>query len=232
MNGPSFVASNYATLAFAGGSPSASSSARVQSSSTESESTQSSRSATDSTLRTSSDGNLDSERQRLNEALTPEQERQVTELVARDAEVRAHERAHKAVGGQYAGAITYDFQRGPDGKRYAVGGEVSIDTSVVSGDPQATIDKMNTVKAAALAPVDPSPQDRRVAAEAQQAIVSARVELRTQSQEESQEEPSGEGISGGTDNLRINGRRLASYEAISVLKDEPSTTKQFIDDLA
>lgn len=36
---------------------------------------------------------------------------QLTELKARDREVRAHEAAHQAVGGQYAGAISYVYQR-------------------------------------------------------------------------------------------------------------------------
>ena len=61
--------------------------------------------------------------------LTDEEEQIVKELKARDAEVRAHEAAHIAASGGLAGAPSYTFQDGPDGKRYAVGGEVSIDTS-------------------------------------------------------------------------------------------------------
>ena len=53
---------------------------------------------------------------------------------------------------------------GPDGNRYAIGGEVSIDVAPVDGDPEATIAKMEIVKAAALAPAEPSAQDRKVAA--------------------------------------------------------------------
>ena len=110
-------------------------------------------------------------------ALSEQQEKELIALQARDAEVKAHERAHKAVGGQYAGSISYDYQQGPNGKRYAVGGEVSIDVSPVSGDPEKTIEKMNVIKAAALAPADPSSQDRRVAAQAVQIITAARAEL-------------------------------------------------------
>jgi len=79
-------------------------------------------------------------------ALSEQQEKELIALQARDAEVKAHERAHKAVGGQYAGSISYDYQQGPSGKRYAVGGEVSIDVSPVSGDPEKTIEKMNVIK--------------------------------------------------------------------------------------
>ncbi|MCL7946057.1 putative metalloprotease CJM1_0395 family protein [Marinobacter sp. ATCH36] len=101
----------------------------------------------------------------------------LAELKARDREVRAHEAAHQAVGGQYAGSISYVYERGPDGAQYAVGGEVSIDTSPIQGDPQATIEKMRTVRSAALAPAEPSPQDRAVAAEAMQLMLQAQSEL-------------------------------------------------------
>jgi len=111
------------------------------------------------------------------QGFSPEELKQLTELKARDREVRAHEQAHQAVGGQYAGAISYTFQRGPDGAQYAVGGEVSIDVAPVSGDPQATIEKMRVVRAAALAPAEPSGQDRAVAAEAMQIMLKAQAEV-------------------------------------------------------
>ncbi len=112
--------------------------------------------------------------------LTLAQRRQLTELRARDREVRAHEAAHQAAAGRFAGPVRYEFQRGPDGQRYAVGGEVQIDTAPVPGDPEATIDKMETVRAAALAPANPSAQDRAVAAQASQELVRARAELLAQ----------------------------------------------------
>ncbi len=101
----------------------------------------------------------------------------VQELVARDREVRNHERAHSAVGGQYAGAPRYTFERGPDGINYAVGGEVAISTGPVSGDPEATIQKAQIIRRAALAPTEPSMQDRSVAAQAVQLEAQAKVEL-------------------------------------------------------
>lgn len=90
-----------------------------------------------------------------------QQQLEITELAQRDREVRTHEQAHAAVGGQYAGAPTYSFKRGPDGQRYAVSGEVSIDTAPVPNDPAATLRKMEIVLRAALAPVEPS---RRICA--------------------------------------------------------------------
>lgn len=109
--------------------------------------------------------------------LTEEERRVVNELRARDREVRAHEQAHALVGGQYASAPSYDYQVGPDGRRYAIGGEVSIDVSAVEGDPEATIVKMEVVKAAALAPAEPSSADRRVAAIADATRTEAQADL-------------------------------------------------------
>ncbi len=110
----------------------------------------------------------------------------LSELAARDREVRMHERAHAAVGGQFAGAPTYEYTRGPDGNSYAISGEVSISTSAIAGDLEATIAKAEQVQSAALAPSDPSPADRRIAAQAAQTAAQARVELVIQKQEEQQ----------------------------------------------
>lgn len=102
---------------------------------------------------------------------------EIRELSTRDREVRAHEQAHMAVGGQYAGGVSYDYTRGPDGRLYATGGSVSIDISPVASDPAATVDKMQQVQRAALAPAEPSGQDRAVAAQAAQLIAQARAEI-------------------------------------------------------
>ena len=121
--------------------------------------------------------------------LTEEEKQQVKELKARDREVKAHEMAHIAAGGQYiTGRANYEYQTGPDGKRYAVGGEVSIDTSEVNGDPEATIRKMQVVRRAALAPAKPSAQDRAVAAQATQKEINARQELREEKSAEDKED--------------------------------------------
>ena len=111
---------------------------------------------------------------------------EIAELANRDQEVRTHEQAHAAVGGVHAGAPTYTYTRGPDGKRYATGGEVSIDVGAVANDPQATLSKMEIVIRAALAPAEPSAQDRRVAAQAQAQMAVARAELAALRREEAQ----------------------------------------------
>jgi len=107
----------------------------------------------------------------------------VRQLQSRDTTVRAHEAAHIAAGGGVVtGGPTYSYQKGPDGRNYAVGGEVGIDSSPVAGNPQATITKMETVKAAALAPAQPSATDLSVASAATQMQAQARIELYRQSQ--------------------------------------------------
>ncbi len=120
------------------------------------------------------------------EGLTDEEQRQVDQLKKRDAEVKAHEQAHIAAGGAYvSGGASYEYEKGPDNQNYAVGGEVSIDTSA-ENTPEATIRKMQVVKRAALAPRDPSSQDRSVAAQATQAEARAQSELRQKRSEEAE----------------------------------------------
>lgn len=118
--------------------------------------------------------------------LKPEELEVVAELSARDQEVRTHEQQHQAVGGQFAGAASFSYQTGPDGVQYAVGGEVSIDISAVPNNPQATIEKMRIVRSAALAPAEPSAQDRSVAAAATRIMLQAQSELANQNAEQRQ----------------------------------------------
>lgn len=119
-----------------------------------------------------------------NKELTDAEEKQVRELKARDREVRAHEQAHARVGGSYASSPTYTFQDGPDGKRYAIGGEVQIDSAPIPGNPEASIRKLDIVIRAALAPSEPSSQDLKVAAQARENKLKAQAELRAQKQAE------------------------------------------------
>lgn len=108
--------------------------------------------------------------------LSPEEQRQVEALKQTDRKVRAHEQAHMAAGAGLVRGSSFSYQAGPDNKRYAVAGEVSIDTSP-GRTPVETIAKAQQIRAAALAPADPSTQDRRVAAAASQMEMQARQEL-------------------------------------------------------
>ncbi|MBM3598645.1 MAG: hypothetical protein FJX35_10560 [Alphaproteobacteria bacterium] len=106
--------------------------------------------------------------------LSDEEKQIVAKLRARDQEVRRHEQAHAAAGGQYAGAPSYTYQAGPDGKQYAIGGSTPIDASPIPGDPEATVRKMEQVRRAALAPGSPSGADQAIAAAATAAALQAR----------------------------------------------------------
>ena len=116
--------------------------------------------------------------------LTADQVRLISDLQRRDRDVRAHEAAHQSAGAGYVGGASFSYQSGPDGRRYAVGGEVPVDTSPVSGDHAATITKMQIVRAAALAPADPSGQDLAVASAASQILASVQQELAKQRSDE------------------------------------------------
>ncbi|MFT4578158.1 MAG: hypothetical protein ACI9UO_000977 [Nitrospinales bacterium] len=149
-------------------------------------------SSTEIDLATESEGEEDSNSQstgpKTELQLTEDERRILNQLQARDAEVRAHEAAHLAAAGPHAnGAPTFEFETGPDGRQYATGGEVSIDSSPVPGDPEATARKAQTIKRAALAPREPSGQDRQVAAQAAQLEAQARQQIQAEKAEESKE---------------------------------------------
>lgn len=145
------------------------------------------------------------------EPLSREEELQVKELKNRDREVRAHEAAHMSAGGGVVkGGASFTYQTGPDGRRYAVGGEVGIDASSVKGNPEATIRKMQRVRAAALAPATPSGQDRAVAAAASAKEAAARMQLNKERTEES-EAASSDSTEGNTAKESAESQKTGGY---------------------
>lgn len=119
--------------------------------------------------------------------LSEEELKVVQQLKQRDIEVRAHEAAHLAAAGQHAqGGAKFSLTRGPDGRSYAIGGSVSIDTSP-EPTPEETIQKADQIKRAALAPAEPSGQDRSVAADATKMKLEAQSELAEQNRSEAKE---------------------------------------------
>jgi hypothetical protein len=151
--------------------------------------------------------------------LTEQEQRQVDELRRRDQEVRTHESAHKAAAGSHAsGGPSFEYATGPDGRQYATEGEVQIDTSEVPNDPQATIRKMQQIRSAAMAPADPSSQDRQVASQAAAAEARARTDLADQRREQQQ---------GGADESQaVSTFALASFGRDNALAEKPGV---FID---
>ena len=79
-------------------------------------------------------------------------------------EIYTHELAHKSAGGSLAGSIV--IEKNSDG--IPVGGHVNIKMPSLDPDnPQKTINDANTVIRSAMAPSDPSDQDFRVKAQAE-----------------------------------------------------------------
>lgn len=115
------------------------------------------------------------------------EEQAVQKLQTRDREVRAHEHAHAAAIGSNGSSPTFTYQAGPDGRLYAISGEVKIDTSEVTGDPEATLRKAQHIAQATFAPGDPSSEDRRAATMATAMAARARQELARQKEENAQE---------------------------------------------
>ncbi|MFK3861826.1 putative metalloprotease CJM1_0395 family protein [Pseudoalteromonas rhizosphaerae] len=146
---------------------------------------------------------------------------QIKELKARDIEVRIHEQAHSSVGGQHAGSPSYEYQRGPDGTNYAVGGEVQIDVAEIAGDPRATIEKMQTVRAAALAPAEPSGADRSIAADATQKLAAAQAEL---SNIDSDDESSTQSAS-----FKVDNELTKDEKAAATAESETATAKRDVE---
>lgn len=125
--------------------------------------------------------NSNSEEQASNnsnkEELTQQEKQEVAELKTTDAEVKAHENAHKAAAaGLRTSAPNYEYETGPDGKKYAVAGDVNISYQT-SSDPEVNLKNAQQLKAAALAPAEPSSQDRKVAMKAEREIAKARQEI-------------------------------------------------------
>lgn len=108
--------------------------------------------------------------------LSEEEQKQVDKLKAIDTKVRQHEAAHQAAGGGLVGGASFTYTKGPDGRSYATGGEVPVSAPAASS-PEAAIQQAQQIKAAALAPADPSGQDLSVAAGADASLAQARREL-------------------------------------------------------
>ena len=124
-------------------------------------------------------------------SLDIEQLQMVEKLQARDTEVKAHEAAHKAVGGALAGSASFSYQKGPDDKMYAIGGEVPISFKEGS-TPQESKANARQIAAAAMAPANPSPQDYAVASNARMMEIKADQKILKELQKQQNAQKAGE----------------------------------------
>ena len=127
-------------------------------------------------IQTDVDRVIREERGRRGVDMTARERALADNLRTRDREVQQHEMQHYQTGRPFTRPPEYWYVTGPDGRRYAVSGVTRIDISVIPGDPQATLDKFMTLKRAALAPHDPSEEDRRLALELDRAIMQYQAE--------------------------------------------------------
>lgn len=156
-----------------------------------------------------------------NQTLTEAEQKQVDELKARDREVKNHEQAHIAAGGSYVkGGASYDYQTGPDGKQYAVGGSVNIDTSPVQNNPEATIAKAQVIIKAALAPAEPSGQDQKVASSARQMMNEARQEINSQRNSENNSDTKISGIKENEESTKSEEKSDNNIDDINITKQQ------------
>lgn len=115
--------------------------------------------------------------------LSAAEQASIRALKSRDQEVRQHEQAHLSAAGSLArSAAGFTMQTGPDGKRYAIGGEVQIDVSP-GQTPEETLIKARIILAAALAPAEPSGPDRNIATRARAMEMQAHAEIAQRSKE-------------------------------------------------
>jgi hypothetical protein len=155
-------------------------------------------------------------------SLSSSAQSKVDQLKEIDRKVKAHEQAHIAAGGELIrGGANFSYQKGPDGKLYAIGGDVSIDTSP-GRTPEDTVVRAQRIRSAALAPADPSAQDRRVAADASAMELSARGEVAASKNTESTAGDNGEVASSAVSNA-VAEKMVALYAAVSRSGDQTST---------
>lgn len=113
----------------------------------------------------------------------------VSRLAQTDIGVRGHEAQHLlAAGGLATGPADYDYVEGPDGKLYAVGGQVGI-SSTATSDPAKQRRDASAAYLAATAPADSSAQDLAAARSALSRAAEAYGNTRKLLQEEPESSP-------------------------------------------
>ena len=61
--------------------------------------------------------------------------------------VKLRELVHRAIIGNYVrGAVSFDYDTGPDGLKYAVAGHTTVDTRPIINNPEASIRKAQAIK--------------------------------------------------------------------------------------
>lgn len=131
-------------------------------------------------------GTLAEEKGANGKPLSDKEKQELQELKSRDLEVKQHEQTHQRVGSPYTSSPSYEYETGPDGKKYAVAGSVNIDSSDAD-TPEKTAEKMRIIIKAAKAPAQPSSKDLSVAADASRRLNEANAKVQKEKQEQMKE---------------------------------------------
>lgn len=102
---------------------------------------------------------------------------ELTALKKQDDTIKKHEQVHYSVARQYSELPIFQYQKGSDGNRYVVKGEVNFKMISSDDSPDAAIKKMQQIYLAALAPADPSTDDLTLAIQAIHSITDLRLQL-------------------------------------------------------
>lgn len=118
--------------------------------------------------------------------LSQEEKQKIQDMENRDKEVKTHEQAHKAAAqGINSSSPSYETKKGPDGKDYAVAGEVRIGFTPTE-DNEKNLEKAKTLRNAALAPAEPSSQDLKVAQDATRMIFEYSQKIQSEKSKETE----------------------------------------------
>ena len=103
--------------------------------------------------------------------------------------VEAHIRAHRSVGSGITGPANIQTTTSPDGKSYVASGDVPINTSIISDNPDIRLLKAKAIQRVALTPSDPSAIDRQVAQIGQQIVSETLIEKNKSTEASDEREP-------------------------------------------
>lgn len=117
--------------------------------------------------------------------LSPEQLQQLRELERQDQQVRTRDMAFIAAAGGAAGSYSVEYETGPDGRRYAVGADIKLDTSD-GATPEQTLAKARALRAATMSARGESSTDASAAAKAVRMEAEAHAEIEREREAERQ----------------------------------------------
>lgn len=107
-------------------------------------------------------------------------ERVLEKFKSMDSNIRMHEQQHAALSGT-SSPIEYSYQLGPDGKMYANGGSVRLDTSLPNNPDAASVKLDSIKKSATSSGSDMSGADATIAISAN--LMKAKLQLQDNNQQ-------------------------------------------------